>query len=111
MIRIVIFDNSDAAIFLQRVEPGLASATPFHDQHGDYHVGAFLTRDGLLLSLSEQILPPDTRANFLAVLLRSIPDYFNLDDGELRIASNVELFSSDAGVRDSGKKYTLCASW
>lgn len=96
--------NEGAFVFGEG-EPGLASATPFHDQHGDYHVGASLTRDGLLLSLSEQILPPDTRANFLAVLLRSIPDYFNLDDGELRIASNVELFSSDAGARDSGQKY------
>ena len=87
-------------------ESGLPVTASFHDQHGDYRVGASLTRDGLLLSLSEQILPLDTRANFLAILLRSIPDYFNLDDGELRIISNVEvIFIKCRSSRERQKIY------
>ena len=58
------------------------SVLPFHDSTEDYRIGACLQRDGLLIYLHESILAPSTRANFLAILLRSIPDYFNLDDGE-----------------------------
>ncbi len=79
-------------------------ATPLQDSGGEYRIGASLQRDGLLLSLSEQILPPDTRANFLAVLLRSIPDYFNLDDGELRVVTEVRLCSPTVEASDD-KKY------
>lgn len=96
---------NEGMVDFKESESGLPAAAPFHDQHGDYCVGTCLTRDGLLLSISEQILPPDARANFLAILLRSIPDYFNLDDGELRSISNVEVFSSDAAVRESSQKY------
>lgn len=96
---------NEGMLSFRESETGFPIAVPFHDQDGDYRVGATLTRDGLLLSLAEQILPPDTRANILAILLRSIPDYFNLDDGELRVASNVELFSPDTRVSASSQKY------
>jgi len=88
-------------------ESGQISAIPFQAQpdQDSYRFGASLTRDGLLLSFSDQLLSPDTIANFLAVLLRSIPDYFNLDDGELRTASNVELYSSHTAVSYSDQKY------
>jgi Helicase conserved C-terminal domain/Domain of unknown function (DUF1998) len=84
-------------------EDGSVLTTPLQDSGGEYRIGASLQRDGLLLSLSEQILPPDTRANFLAVLLRSIPDYFNLDDGELRVISEVKLCSPTVETRDDNK--------
>jgi len=77
---------------------------PFHDRRDDYRIGACLQRDGLLIYLHESILAPDTRANFLAILLRSIPDYFNLDDGELRIASSVKVYSTDDTTHD-GRTY------
>lgn len=70
-------------------EPG--SIVPFQDEHGEYRIGTCIVRDGLLIRLAEQILPLNTTANFLATLLRSIPDYFNLDDGELRVISNITL--------------------
>lgn len=79
---------------------------PFQDDRGEYRIGICLTRDGLLIHLSEQILHLNTRANFLAILLRSIPDYFNLDDGELRVMPNVTISSQNAEVND-GKKYVF----
>lgn len=85
-------------------EGALVLATPLQDSGGEYRIGASLQRDGLLLSLSEQILPPDTKANFLAVLLRSIPDCFNLDDGELRVVTDVKLCSPTDEAGDD-KKY------
>ncbi|HEU5377500.1 MAG TPA: DEAD/DEAH box helicase [Ktedonobacteraceae bacterium] len=98
------FINEGGLVFGKN-QTGLPMAEPFQDLCGEYRMGTSLTRDGLLLALSEQILPPDARANFLALLLRSIPDYFNLDDGELRVASNLEIFSADAAVSEKDKTY------
>lgn len=79
---------------------------PFQDDRGEYRIGTCLIRDGLLIHLSEQILHLNTRANFLAILLRSIPDYFNLDDGELRAISNVTISFKDAQGNDD-KNYVF----
>lgn len=79
---------------------------PFQDAFGDYRIGTCLTRDGLLIRFPEQIVPPHAQANFVAVLLRSIPDYFNLDDGELRVLSNLALPSLTDEMRGQ-QKYTF----
>jgi hypothetical protein len=45
----------------------------------------------LLVRFTNLILSSSMKANFLAVLLRTIPDYFNLDDTELRVAQNINI--------------------
>ena len=62
---------------------------PLQDARGEYRFGTCLERDGLLVHFADHILPTSMKANLLAILLRSIPDYFDLDDSELRIAKNV----------------------
>ena len=62
------------------------------DRDGPYRFGTLLEREGLLVRFATRILTPNAKANFLAVLLRAIPDYFNLDDGELRVVQNVFVF-------------------
>jgi Domain of unknown function (DUF1998) len=64
---------------------------PLKDARGEYRFGTSLERDGLLVHFADHILPSNMKANLLAVLLRSIPDCFDLDDSELRIAKNVHL--------------------
>ncbi len=65
------------------------------DRDGPYRFGTLLEREGLLVRFATRILPPNAKANILAVLLRAIPDYFNLDDGELRVVQNVFVFPQD----------------
>ena len=65
---------------------------PLEDQRGDYRFGTCLERDGLLICFADRILPPNMKANFLAVLLRGIPDYFDLDDSELRVVQHLYLY-------------------
>ncbi len=62
------------------------------DDKGDYRFGTCLERDGLLVRFADQILAPSMKANFLAALLHGIPDYFDLDDRELRVAQNLQLY-------------------
>ena len=62
------------------------------DLHGEYRFGTRLEREGLLIHFADSILHPNMKANFLAVLLRAIPNCFDLDDSELRIVQNVHLY-------------------
>jgi len=72
----------------------------FQDDEEDYRIGTLLERDGLLITFGEQIVSLDDRANFLAILLRSIPDYFYLDDGELRVEQPVKLYFPEGMDRE-----------
>ena len=68
------------------------SFVSLNDRKGEYRFGTSLERDGLLIRFAEGILPPDIKTNFLAALLRGIPNSIDLDDGELRMAQQVQLF-------------------
>jgi len=70
-------------------ENGLHSLKDFK---GDYRFGTSIERDGLLVCFADHILPPNLKTNFLAALLRGIPDYFDLDDSELRVVQNLSLY-------------------
>ncbi|WP_220198753.1 DEAD/DEAH box helicase [Ktedonospora formicarum] len=67
------------------------SITPFSDNKGTYRLGTKLTREGLLIRFADNILPTSFKANLLAVLLRCIPDYCNLDDSEVRILQHINI--------------------
>jgi superfamily II DNA or RNA helicase len=70
-------------------ENGLHSLKDFK---GDYRFGTSIERDGLLVCFADHILPPNLKTNFLAALLRGIPDKFDLDDSELRVVQNLSLY-------------------
>lgn len=80
---------------------------PFQDDQAQYRFGTSLVRDGLLVYLSNRILRQDTRANFLAVLLWAIPHYFNLDESELRIMSDVELYTQAGDMKGEDGYYFI----
>lgn len=65
---------------------------PLSDHKGDYRFGTYLERNGLLIRFADHILPPNMKVNFLAALLRGIPSCFDLDDSELRVVQNVQLY-------------------
>jgi superfamily II DNA or RNA helicase len=73
------------------VQPDNQYPVLLRDRRGSYRFGATIEREGLLVRCSNQILSPHMKASFLAVLLRSIPDCFNLDDTELRVVQNIRV--------------------
>ncbi len=83
------------------------SLQPFQEGSNQYRFGTSLVRDGLLVYLSSHILSQDTRANFLAVLLWAIPHYFNLDDSELRILSDVALYTEAGDIKGEEDYYFI----
>lgn len=74
-----------------KLKAGEKEPQPLEDARGTYRFGTNLERDGLLIHFADHILPPNMKANLLAVLLRCIPDCFDLDDNELRVAKYVQL--------------------
>lgn len=76
-------------------EQGSKPVLPLSDHKGDYRFGTCLERDGLLIRFADRILPPNMKVNFLAALLRGIPNYLALDDSELRLAQQVQLYPRD----------------
>src|SRR5258708_1346956 len=71
---------------------------PLKDHKGEYRFGTRLQREGLLIRFADHILPSNFQANFLAALLRGIPNCFDLDDSELRLARNVRMFPQESFV-------------
>jgi superfamily II DNA or RNA helicase len=71
------------------MQPDAYQPQPLQDSHGRYRFGLKVEREGLLVRFSNIILSANMKANFLAVLLRAIPDYCNLDDTELRVTQNI----------------------
>jgi hypothetical protein len=77
------------------------------DHKGEYRFGTRLQREGLLIRFADHILPSNFQANFLAALLRGIPDCFDLDDSELRLARNVNLFPQESFVSYKTSNYFM----
>jgi superfamily II DNA/RNA helicase len=76
------------------MQPDTQQPQPLKDSQGIYRFGLKIEREGLLVRFTNLILSSSMKANFLAVLLRAIPDYFNLDDTELRVAQNITIEST-----------------
>jgi superfamily II DNA or RNA helicase len=88
----VYFVRQGTLFFINEGEVQQNGLQSLKDFEGDYRFGTSIERDGLLVCFADHILPPDLKSNFLAVLLRGIPDYFDLDDSELRVVQNLLLY-------------------
>ncbi|GHO56048.1 DEAD/DEAH box helicase [Ktedonobacter robiniae] len=74
------------------IKPDQEKPQPLTDTNGEpYRFGTKIVRGGLLVRCSNSILSSTMKTSFLAVLLRSIPDYFDLDDTELRVIQNIQI--------------------
>jgi len=60
------------------------------ENNQQFRFGTTIEREGLLIRFAASLLSPAMKENFLAVLLRGIPDYFNLDDADLRLVQSVD---------------------
>ena len=88
----VYFVRQGTLFFINEGEVRQNGLQSLKDFEGDYRFGTSIERDGLLVCFADHILPPDLKTNFLAVLLRSIPDNSGLDDSELRVVQNLSLY-------------------
>lgn len=89
------------------IQQGENHFRPLKDLKGEYRFGTRLQREGLLIRFAEYILPSSFQTNFLAALLRGIPNCFDLDDSELRLARNVKLFPQESSVNYKTSNYFI----
>lgn len=82
-------DNKNDKSFTGSLNKGYSKSKvaviPFKDGDKEYQIGTSLEREGLQIDFYQSVLLPDSIANFLAVLLRSLPDSYKLDDSELKM--------------------------